>query len=118
MTSTWTLGEHHGVVWPSGIALLDARVEAATVNLLWERAAPPGPAGVEQLGDFLTLLAEVVGNCLLRLPDFAVAVSSGPPAGTLGADAPIAARARLRVPSRAPGEQFLVSVEGVPHWAD
>ncbi len=65
-------GDHHAIVWPGGVALLDGSVPASVAARLWGRmrTAP-------ELGAFLQALAEASGSGLLDLPDFVIAIHRG-----------------------------------------
>lgn len=67
----WAAGDHHGLLWSHGAALVDPTLPVEVVNDLYDRLAE-----VRDLGEFLTGLAEVTGAGLLGLPDFAVAVTA------------------------------------------
>ncbi|MDT0200346.1 FHA domain-containing protein [Nocardioides sp. AE5] len=106
----WATGRHHGLAWSSGVALLDAGVDLAVVNKLWERLDEPGRATLE-VGDFLNVLAECVGAGLLGLPPFAVIVM-----GAQGAHCAVRGDGTITVEAD-PGS-VTVSGVGVTTWSE
>lgn len=72
MTVYWLPGEHHGLVWPGGMAMIDGGLARGLAVDLWQRCRD----GVD-MGQFLEALAKCAGSSLLSLPSFAVALESG-----------------------------------------
>lgn len=106
MNLTWNQGDHHGLVWPRGAALLDGSVEPAAVNAVHARLGD----GVA-LTEFFTMLSEETGRSLLELPGFAVAVL-----GATGAH--VAARGGFVVRTRGHESAQEVSGAGVSTWSE
>ena len=66
----WDAGPHHGLVWPGGVALLEASMSSEVVERVWREADnEPG-----DLAHFVTALSTATGHDLLDLPGFAVAL--------------------------------------------
>ncbi|RNI22280.1 FHA domain-containing protein [Flexivirga caeni] len=65
-------GTQHGIVWPAGMAMIDAAVTAEAAHELWWAVRQNA-----DLGGFLEQLARQSGNNLLQLSPFAVVLASG-----------------------------------------
>lgn len=72
MTAYWLPGDHHGLIWSGGTALVSGSVPTGLVLDLWQRCK----SGVD-MGEFLEALAQHSELSLLSLPPFAVALESG-----------------------------------------
>ncbi|GAA4819957.1 FHA domain-containing protein [Nocardioides caeni] len=103
----WSTGPHHGVIWESGLALVSGDLPLTAANQLWARLAD-----IDDLGEFVTALADVAGSGLLVLPDFAVAVIRE------HGDLHVAARGRLVVVADVPGEAVVVDGSPVETWTE
>lgn len=66
---TWYLGDHHGLAWNGGMALIEGAVDAAVAHAVWLDLRAGG-----SLESFLESLLQHCGTGLLALPGFAVAV--------------------------------------------
>ncbi len=65
----WFSGRHKGLVWASGLALVDGSMPSSDVERIWTTMHRD-----PSLGTFLEVLGEVCGHGLLHLPPFAVAL--------------------------------------------
>lgn len=72
MTILWTEGDDHGLVWPHGMAVLDAQVPLPAVVSLWKNLRGGG-----DLRELLRLLTTDAGFDVFSLPGFALALRSG-----------------------------------------
>lgn len=102
-----TVGEHLGLVWSGGVAVLDQTVGAEAAAALWRRADEWA-----DVGDFVTVLGEVTGRPLRDLPPFAVSLLSvDRTTAVLAARGSFVASARGEVDSS-------VSGTGVTTWGE
>lgn len=69
-TLGWAPGDHHGLAWDGGCALIEGTVPLSTATAVWSRMEPGGG-----LSSFLQALTDVCDGSLLNLPGFAVLVA-------------------------------------------
>lgn len=65
--ANWYVGDHHGLVWPGGAALIEGAVDADVARTVWLDMRAGG-----SLETFLESLMRHCGSGLLTLPGFAV----------------------------------------------
>lgn len=101
--ASWYSGPAHGLVWPHGLALVDASVAPAAADAVW-RLAPT------TIGDFIEVLRDATGDSLTSLPGFAVA---------FGGDREwrVGVRGGLRVALARTDDVVVVADDG-PRWAE
>lgn len=99
-------GDHLGLVWPGGLAVIDRALGAPAATELWRRCT----AEVE-IGDFLTALVEVAGRSSsgLDLPGFAVALRRSSDGTTL-----LAARGAFVASARGEVDQAVTGTGAAP----
>lgn len=102
----WVQGDHVAVVWPGGVALIDASVGLVTAERIWSRLQRES-----KLGTFLKTLAEGSETGFLDLPAFAIAVMDGERCH-------IAVRGDVAVDAQVSGRVETISGEGITTWAE
>lgn len=100
---SWIAGEHHGLIWAHGLALVDGGIPLEAAGRLWLRLRDTCV-----LADFVQALSEETGQSWLTLPDFAVALSGA--GGWL-----LAARGSFEAVA---GEGGPISGAGLTTWAE
>ncbi|HMR48832.1 MAG TPA: FHA domain-containing protein [Arachnia sp.] len=102
----WAPGDALAVVWPGGMALIDATVGLGAAERIWSRLHRES-----QLGTFLKALAESSDTGFLDLPTFAVVI--------LAADrCHVAVRGPVPVEAQVAGVVESITGEGVTTWAE
>jgi hypothetical protein len=106
VTPAWVLGSHHGLVWPTGIALVDGVLGYDVAEQLWHALVDGA-----DLADFLDRLSAACGG-LLAIPGFAIGFTS--PEGMQ-----FAARGDFRVRTDGDGDtEQEVSGRGAVTWSE
>lgn len=106
MSTSWTPGADHGLVWEGGLALISGEVPVTSAVELWRRVR----GGVD-VGGFLQNLSETANTSLLAMPSFALVL-------TAADGLHVAVRGDFTVVAQSNSQQDQISAAGVSTWIE